>query len=125
MAEQDPIYLNLAGTTFLLAAETGGLIQAFSRATERQWIWVYGADVGYDIGAVVHNPAANYTIRIIRNGNNGLSAASPGVALTLANTSTGNGVSAGGIYCMVPTLDHQGGQLREYSVTAIQKPGIN
>ena len=125
MAESDPILVNLAGTTFLLTAETGGIIQAFSRSTERQFIWVYDAAVGYDIGFVAHNPAANYTVRVIRNGNNGIPAASPGVALTLANTTTGNGVSSGGIYCLVPTLDHQGGQLREYSVTAIQKPGIN
>ncbi len=125
MAEQDPILLNLTGAVFLLTAETGGLIQAFSRSTERTWIFVYNASVGYDTGAVVHNPVANYTIRMIRNGNNGIVAASPGVALTLAGTTTGNGVSAGGIYCMVPTLDHQGGQLEEYSVTAIQKPGIN
>lgn len=125
MAEADPILVGLSGATFLLTAETGGIIQAFSRNTDRQWIWVYDASVGYDIGFVSHNPAAHYNVRVIRNGNNGIPAASPGVALTLANTTTGNGVTAGGIYCEQPTLDHQGGQLREYTVTAIQKPGIS
>lgn len=126
MAEADPILIGLSGAVFLIPAEAGGLIQSFSRSTERTKINVYNSSVGYTTGLVFHDALANYNIKIITlTTNNGLTAASPGVALTLAGITTGNGVSAGGIYCLQPTLDHTGGQLQEYTITAVQYPGIN
>lgn len=124
MAEQDPILIGLSGATFLLTAETGGIIQSYSRRTQRQEIPVYNAAVGYTTGSVFHDPSANYTVRIITTGNTGVAAAAPGTALTLANTTSGNGVSSGGIYTTSTSLDHNGGALREFSAEAIQRPGI-
>jgi hypothetical protein len=124
MAAQDPILLNLTGATFLLTAESGGIIQSYSRKTSRSLITVYDGSVGYDTGEVYHNPVADYDVRVITTASTGFCAAAPGVALTLANVTTGNGVATGGIYTQSTSLDHTGGALREFSVTAHQKPGI-
>jgi hypothetical protein len=124
MAAQDPILLNLSGATFLLTAESGGIIQSFSRNTDRQKIEVYDGAVGYTTGIVYHNPKATYNVRVITTAATGICAASPGVALTLANTTTGNGVAAGGIYTDTTALSHNGGSLREFTVTATQMPGV-
>jgi hypothetical protein len=124
MAAQDPILVGLSGATFLLTAESGGIIQSFSRNTDRQRIDVTDHSVGYDTGFVSWNPKANYNVRVITTAATGICAASPGVALTLANTTTGNGVAAGGIYTDTTALSHNGGTLREFTVTATQKPGI-
>ncbi len=94
MAAQDPILLGLSGATFLLTAESGGIIQSFSRNTDRKKIEVVDGSVGYTTGLVYWDPKATYNVRVITTASTGVPAASPGVALTLANTTTGNGVAA-------------------------------
>ena len=124
MAADDPILLGLTGAVFLLTAETGGIIQSFSRKTTRKNIPVYDPTVGKTTGMVYHDPSASYDIKVITTGNNGVVVAAPGVAITLANVTTGNGVTSGGIYTSDTTLEHQGEQLQTFSFTATQHPGI-
>jgi hypothetical protein len=46
------------------------------------------------------------------------------VVLAISNTSTGNGVTGGGIYPDTLELDHQPQQLREMNVNATQRDAI-
>lgn len=128
-----PILQQLSNTVFLMSAESGIIIKRFGRSTSREEIMVYDPSVGYDIGSVDHNPKASYNINGIyaggSTGGTGVSAAAPGVALTIANASFGNGVGtsgsdSGGIYTQTTNLEHTEKQLREFSVTARQHPGI-
>lgn len=120
MAAASPILLGLSGATFLLTAETGGLIQSYSRNTGSKWLDVYDASVGYTVGHVAHDFTADYSVEVISTASTGVCAASPGVALTLANVTTGGGVDSGTIYTLGTGLSHQGEQLRRKSVTARQ-----
>ena len=120
MAAVSPILLGLTGATFLLTAETGGMIQSFSRNTTAKWIDVYDAAVGYTIGHVAHDFTADYSIDLISTGTTGIAATSPGVALTLANTTAGGGVDTGTIYTLSTGISHSGEQLRRRTVTAKQ-----
>lgn len=115
--------------TFLLTAESGILINNFSRNTSRTREDVYNGALGYDVGFVAHNPTAEYSIKGKTTAGTGIPAAAPGVSLTVANLTFGNGVGttaldAGGIYTNTVGLDHSEKQFREMTVTAIQKPGI-
>ena len=120
MAAVSPILIGLTGATFLLTAETGGLIQSFSRNTSSKNIDVYDAAVGYTVGHVFHDFVADYSIDLISTGTTGIAATSPGVSLTLANTTAGGGVDTGTIYTLSTGLAHSGEQLRRRTVTAKQ-----
>lgn len=120
-----PILLGLSGAVFLLSAESGGFIQSYQRKTGSSMVKVYDASVGQTVGKVYHDFVATYDVRLITTATTGVSGAAPGVAVTLANTSTGNGVTAGGIYTSDTTLSHNAGQLQEFSLTAEQMPGIS
>lgn len=119
-----PILQNLTGLTFLLVAESGIIISNFSRATEREVTFVYDHSVGYDVGFAAFNPSANYNIAGKTTGTTGTAAASPAIALTVANLNTGNGVTAGTIFSQGVSISHAEKGFRELSVTAFQKPGI-
>ena len=124
-----PISQNLAGMTFLMTAESGILIQNFSRQTARERIDVYDASVGYDTGFLGHNPSATYNIKGRTTAATGIAAAAPCLALLVANVTYGNGVGtteadAGGVYTDTVSLDHAEKQFQEITVTATQKPGI-
>lgn len=120
-----PILVNLTGLIFLLQAEAGILIQNFDRETTRTREDVYDASLGYDIGFVAYNPQATYTVKGRVSGAAGVAIAAPAVALTLANLTTGNGVSAGGIYTETVSISHSEKGFREITVTALQKPAIS
>lgn len=124
-----PILQNLTGLTFLLVAQSGIIVANFNRTTQREVMFVYDATVALDIGFVGHNPEAAYTVGGKRSGGSGLAAASPCVALTLADVIFGNGVGtdaedAGTIFTQTVALSHSEKQFRELSITAFQKPGI-
>jgi hypothetical protein len=107
-----------------MTSETGGAIQSFSRSTERKFNFVYDAGVGYTTGFVAHDPKATYDIELILTGSTGVALASPGVTLSLANTTTGNGVAAGGVYTQTTALRHAAEDFRKFTVNAFQYPGI-
>lgn len=120
----NPILQQLAGLTFLMVAEAGIISSNFTRTVQREWIFVYDGTVGYDVGFVGHNPDAQYTIHGKRTGAAGLAAASPCVALTLANATNGNGVDTGTVFTQTLGDSHAEKAFRELNITAIQKPGI-
>jgi hypothetical protein len=124
-----PILQNLGAMIFLLTAESGILINNFSRNVSRTRDDVYNAALGYDVGFVSYNPQAEYSIKGRVTAGTGLAAAAPGIALTVANLTYGNGVGtnpsdAGGVYTNTVGLDHAEKQFRELTIAAIQKPGI-
>jgi hypothetical protein len=119
-----PILIGLTGATFLLTAETGGIIQSFQRNVESKKIAVYDGSVGATTGMVFHDPHATYTVKIITTGSTGLAAATPGATITLANTSSGNGVTTGGVYADSIQLSHDAEQLQTLTITAEQWPAI-
>jgi hypothetical protein len=120
----NPILVNLAGLIFLMQAESGILVQNFERQTSRTREDVFDASQGVDIGFVSYNPQATYTCKGRVSGGGGVAAASPGVSIAFANLTTGNGVTAGGIYTETVSISHTEKGFREISVTAMQKPGI-
>lgn len=120
MAAAEPILIGLSGATFLLEAETGGIIQNYSRNTGSKLLDVYDPTVGYTTGHVFHDFIADYSVEIILTGALGVAAASVGTALTLANTDSGGGVSSGTILTLSTSLSHQSENLRRWSVSARQ-----
>lgn len=120
----EPIIQGLVGLTFLLTAEAGIIISNYSRNTQREWIWVYDATVGYDVGFVGHNPDAQYQVSGKRSGGTGLAAAAPCVAINLAGTTVGNGVDTGTVFSQTVGSSHAEKGFREMSISAIQKPGV-
>ena len=118
MAATSPILLGLTGATFLMTAETGGIIQSFSVNEGSKWIDVYDASVGYTVGHVAHDFVNDYSVEVIATGSNGICAASPGVALTLANNISGSNTAL--IYTISKSTSHQPENLRKKSVTAKQ-----
>lgn len=112
---------------FLFAAETGIYIQAFSRKTGSKKVPFYNAVQGLTDGEIYHDFMADYDVKGKWLGNtseSGVGAASVGVSLTLANLTSGNGVTSGGIYTQDTNMDHTEEQAADWTVTAKQLPGI-
>lgn len=125
MAYPAPVSLGSATTlTFLLQAETGIVIGSFSRKTDSKKVEIYDASVGYTTGDIYHDFKADYDVKGRQNNTTGIAAAAPGVAVTLANTSTGNGVTTGLIITQNTNIDHSSENPREFSISAMQRPGI-
>ena len=128
MAAGDPILINLSGATFLLAAETGVIIQSEERSTESKLKEVFDASKGYTVGYVFYDFVANQDFSAIVNGTTGLAIAAPGVALSLANDlgigSAKNGVATGGLYTKTVKISNQGEDLRMISGSCVQRHGI-
>lgn len=120
MAAASPIIIGLAGAVFLMTAESGGLIQSYTRSTGSKLIDVYDASLGYTVGHVFHDFTADYNLDMIVTGTAGIPASSVGTSLTLANTTTGGGVSSGTIYTLSTNINHSAENLRRYSVSARQ-----
>lgn len=122
----DPVLIGSASSmTFLLAAETGCQISSFKRSVKSKKLAFYDASVGYTTGKIFHDFSAEYNFSGRKTGSTGLAAAAPAVAITFANFTTGNGVSAGGIYTDTVDVDHGEENVRMISGTAEQMPGIS
>ncbi len=123
MAAGDPILLGALATNgvFLMTSETGIIIDSFSRTVDSSKFDFYDGSKGYTSGTVYHDFKAVHTIKGAANGATGIMAASIGVALTITNTSTGNGVASGTLYTDRFEIGHQAAQLREVTVTAMQR----
>ena len=128
MAAGDPVLINLPTATFLMAAETGVIIESSERDVESKVKEIFNAAVGYTIGYVFYDFMASINWSAILNGTTGLAAAAPGVALTMANQfgigTLMNGVATGGIYTKTVKISHQGEDLRKISGTAMQRAGV-
>src|ERR1700756_598986 len=122
MAVGDPIKLGALATNgvFLMTSETGIIINSFKRTVDSKRLDFYDGSQGRTTGIIYHDFLAHYTLKGAVNGSNGIMAASIGVVLTITNTSSGQGVSGGGIYPDSIDLDHQPQNLREVTVNATQ-----
>ena len=130
MAAGDPVLVDLTGATFLMAAETGGIIQSADRDITSKLKEIFDAAKGYVAGYVFYDFIANIAFNAILNGSTGLALAAPGVALTLANNASliaatgGNGVSSGGVYVKDVKLNHASEELIMISGNAFQRAGV-
>jgi len=122
MAIGDPILLGALATNgvFLMTSEAGIIINSYTRKVSSDKIDFYDASFGATTGRVLFDFRAEYTIKGAVNGTTGIMAAVCGDKLTFTNTSTGFGVSSGGIYVDTVELSHQPKQLREVTVTMSQ-----
>jgi hypothetical protein len=119
MAVGDPIKLGSLATNgvFLMTSETGIIINSYQRKVTSDKIDFFDGAVGQTTGRVLFDFKAEYTIKGAVNGSTGIMAAVVGGVLSFNNTSTGAGVSQGGIYVESVTLDHTPKNLREVTVT--------
>jgi hypothetical protein len=128
MSYPGPVSLGAGtSTSFLLQAETGLIIESFSRKTESKSIEIYDGSVGYTTGEIFHDFMATYSVKgktNVSGSRSGIAVAAPGVAVTIANLNTGNGVTSGGIYTKSTSVDHSNEQVEEFSLDAVQRPGI-
>jgi hypothetical protein len=122
MATGDPVLLGALATNgvFLMTSEDGIIINSYKRKTASDKIDFFDGSVGQTTGRVLYDFKAEYTIKGAVNGTTGIMAAVVGDLLSFDNTSTGFGVSQGGIYVDSVELDHQPKQLREITVTMTQ-----
>ena len=123
MAAGDPILVGSLATNgvFLMTSETGIIINSYNRVVDSSKFDFYDGSKGFVSGTVYHDFKAVMTIRGAVNGSTGIMAASIGTAISFNNTSTGNGVSTGSIFCDRFELGHQAGQLREATATLMQR----
>jgi hypothetical protein len=82
--------LGLAGLSFGLVAETGGKIQNIEIRNVRDKATVKD-ETGGTVGATYYDPRNEINFEAFVTGATGIAAASPGVALTVANFTPGNG----------------------------------
>lgn len=85
-----------ASVVFGCTAETGIIINNFTYTTQREKAEVTDED-GDVVAVSYYKPTATISIEGVLNGTTGVAAAAPGVALTLASTTSGNGITSGSI----------------------------
>ena len=113
-------------TFFGCTAETGILIQSFSRNVKREKQEVVDND-GDIVVVSYYKPTASITIDGVVNGTTGVLAAAPGVVLSLNSTSatSGSGITGGGIYVNSTTRSETAEGFATFSVDATQYPLIS
>jgi len=112
-----------ASVVFGCTAETGILINSFSRTSSREKAEV--TDNDGDVVAVSYfKPMAPFSISGIVNGTTGVAAAAPGVALTLNSTTSGNGVTTGKLCVDTVTINRTSEAFNDISVDGVQYPEL-
>ena len=112
--------LGLAGLTFgLTANETGGQIQDLEIRQTREKATVRG-NQGDTMAAAYYDPTNEITFNFVPTSNTGIGAASPGVAVALANHTP----SAGSVIVEEVTINQTNTDYKKQSVKAINYPQI-
>jgi len=115
--------IGTTGSTWGLVAETGILTQSATSKVSREKNMVRN-ETG-DIALVsFYNPLQTFSISGVVIGTSGVAAAAPGVALTVANTSTSNGVTTGGIYVDDVEISKGNTEFKKITANATQYPLI-
>jgi hypothetical protein len=112
-----------AAVVFGATAETGIIVNSFSRQTSREKAEVMDND-GDVVAVSYYKPTASISISGTLNGTTGIAAAAPGVALTLASSTSGNGVSGGKVVVDSVSLTKSAEGFQELSVEATQYPDL-
>ena len=108
---------------FGCTAETGILINSFSRTSSREKVEV--TDNDGDVVAVSYfKPMAPFSISGIVNGTTGVAAAAPGVALTINSTTSGNGITTGKLCVDTVTINRTSEAFNDISVDGVQYPEL-
>jgi hypothetical protein len=106
---------------FGCTAETGIIINSFSRQVSRE-----KAEVMNNSGDVVaisyYKPTASISIEGVVNGSTGVAAAAPGVALSIASTTSGNGITGGSVIVDSVTRNETSEGFSTFSVEGTQYP---
>jgi hypothetical protein len=108
---------------FGCTAETGILINSFSRQVSREKAEIMDND-GDVVALSYFKPTATISIEGSVNGSTGVAAAAPGVALTIASTTSGNGITGGSIIVDSVTRSETSEGFATFSVEATQYPSI-
>jgi hypothetical protein len=110
-------------TVFGCTAETGILIQSFARSVKREKSEVVDND-GDIVAVSFYKPTASITIDGVINGSTGVLAAAPGVVLSINSTTSGSGITGGGVYVNSTTRSETAEGFATFSVAATQYPLI-
>jgi hypothetical protein len=108
---------------FGATAETGIIINSFSRAVSREKAEVMDND-GDVVAVSYYKPTASISISGTLNGSTGVAAAAPGVALTIASTTSGSGITGGKVVVDSVTLNQTSEGFNEFAVEATQYPDL-
>jgi hypothetical protein len=108
---------------FGCTAETGIIINSFSRQVSREKAEVMDND-GDVVAVSYYKPTATISIEGTLNGSTGVAAAVPGVALTIASTTSGSGITGGSILVDSITRSETSEGFATFSVEATQYPSI-
>lgn len=112
-----------ASVVFGCTAETGILIQTFSREVAREKAEVMDND-GDVVAVSYYKPTATISIEGVVNGTTGVAAAAPGVALSLNSTTSGNGITGGSIIVDSVSREETSEGFASFSVSATQYPSL-
>lgn len=106
---------------FGCTAETGIIINSFTRTTQREKTELMDED-GDVIAVAFTKPTATISIESTVNGSTGVAAAAPGVALSLNSTTSGNGITGGSILVDSTTRTQTAEGFTTFGVEATQYP---
>lgn len=112
-----------ASVVFGATAETGIIINSFSRQVSREKAEVMDND-GDVIAVSYYKPTATISIEGVVNGTTGVAAAAPGVALSLNSTVSGNGITGGTVIVDSVTRNETSEGFATFSVEGTQYPSI-
>jgi hypothetical protein len=112
-----------ASVVFGCTAETGILIQTFSREVTREKAEVMDND-GDVVAVSYFKPTATLSIEGVVNGSTGVAAAAPGVALSINSTTSGNGITGGSVIVDSVSREETAEGFASFSVSATQYPSL-
>ena len=112
-----------ASVVFGCTAETGILIQSFSREVSREKAEVMDND-GDVVAVSYFKPTATISIEGAVNGSTGVAAAAPGVALSLNSTTSGNGITGGSIIVDTVSREETAEGFATFAIEATQYPSL-
>jgi hypothetical protein len=112
-----------ASVVFGCTAETGIIINSYTRTSTREKTEVTNSD-GDVVAEAYSKPMASISIEGFLNGTTGVNAAAPGVALTLASSTSGSGITSGTIIVDSVTRSETSEGFATFSVEATQYPSI-
>jgi hypothetical protein len=115
--------IGTTGAVWGLTAETGILVQTGSATTSRE-----KNEVRNEVGEVslvsFYNATQAYSVEGVIIGTAGIAGAAPGVALTIANAQSSNGVTTGGIYTDEVEITLSNTDFKRIRVSATRYPLI-
>jgi hypothetical protein len=106
---------------FGCTAETGIIINSFTRTVQREKAEVSNAD-GDVVAVAYYKPTASISIEGTLNGTTGVNAATPGVALSIANATSGSGITGGSVIVDSVTRTSTSEAFSTLSIEATQYP---